>query len=308
MRGIKLTIFLVFSFLIISCSKNETEKTGSYSNGFKKSDITIGTFNLEWFGDGINDRIDRSEIDYQHYAEIFKKMDADIIGLQEIENPGAMQRIIKYLPDYSYFLTIEGGQQKCGVLFRKNINVRIVNEYSPLAVDGKRTRPGLLLAAKAGNLSFLLMVVHLKSSSHFDNTDMKRERSIKLRTEQSEVLAKWSDSVIAKGNESDLIVVGDFNDTPKRKKNNTMYPLYGKMTFLTENEKSCKYPAAYGIDQIVVSKSLKSRLKPNSLFVYNIFSIYNDADTKALSDHCPVIAKFDVKADDVDNLKRIAKK
>ncbi len=308
MRRIYIIFIFICSLLLLSCSKKKLDETASYSNGFKKSEITIGTFNMEWFGDGVNDRIDRVEIDYKHFAEIFKKMDADIIGLQEIENPEAMQRVLKYLPDYSYFLTIEGGQQKCGVLFKKSIKVNIVNEYSPLAVDGRRTRPGLLVSAKAGNFNFLLMIVHLKSSSHFENTETKRERSIQLRTEQSEVLAKWSDSVLSKGNESDLIIVGDFNDTPRRKKNNTILPLMSKMTFLTENEKSCKYPSSYAIDQIVVSSNAKKRLTPNSLFVYNIFSMFNESDVKALSDHCPITAKFDVKADDSDNLKRIAKK
>ncbi len=308
MKKIYLINIFICSLLFLSCSKKELEETASFTSGFNKAEITIGTFNMEWFGDGVNDRIDRTENDYKHFADIFKKMDADIVGLQEIENPGAMQKIIKYLPDYSYFLTMEGGQQKCGVLFKKSVKVNLVNEYSPLAVDGRRTRPGLLVSAKAGNLNFLLMVVHLKSSSHFENTETKRERSIQLRTEQSTVLAHWSDSVLSTGMESDLIIVGDFNDTPRRKRNNTMYPLEGKLTFLTENEKSCKYPSSYVIDQIVVSDNAKKRLKPNSLFVFNIFSMFNESDTKALSDHCPITAKFDVKADDSDNFKRIAKK
>ena len=305
----KKTIILlsVLSLLVLSCSKKKLEETASYSNGFKKSEIVIGTFNLEWFGDGINDRKDRTETDYKHYAEIIKKIDADILGLEEIENSGAMNKLISYLPDYAYYITKEGGQQKCALLYRKNINVKFVAEYSPIAVEGNKTRPGLLVSASAGNFNFMVMVVHLKSSSHFENTEAKRERSIEIRTAQSTVLAKWADSVLAKGNETDLIVVGDFNDTPKRKKNNTLYPLMNQMTFLTENEKSCKYRSAYVIDHIVVSRNASKRFKDNSLFVYDIFSLYNDQDTKSLSDHCPIIAKFDVNEQDLDR-KQVAKK
>jgi endonuclease/exonuclease/phosphatase family metal-dependent hydrolase len=305
--------FLICSILIIltSCSKEDQKKFGaSVTDTFKfnKEFITIGTFNLEWFGDGINDRIDRTDDDLRNYAKIIKDLDVDILGVQEIENDVALNKLVNnYLKGYSYYIGKEGGNQKIAVLYKKGLNVKYLGEYYPLMVVNRRTKPGLLVNIKAGNFDFNLMVVHLKSSSHWDNTPEKMANSFGTRESQAQVLATWCDSVVSDKNEQDIIVVGDFNDTPRRTKNNSLYPL-DNYHFLTENLRSCRFKNAYTIDHILVSSSASDRFIKNSEFMYDVSSTFSKEESKGLSDHCPVISNFDIKKADNDPPKKIAKK
>jgi len=292
-----LLIVLLQILIVVGCNKSKKIESNEV---FNKKFVTIGTFNMEWLGDGINDRKPRIESDYKLYAEIIRKMDADILGVEEIENAAALEKILKYLPNYKFFISKEGGQQRVGIIFKNGIDVKLIGDYLPLEIEKRKTKPGLLIQAKAGNFDFYLMAVHFKSSSHFDDTEEKQERAVELREEQAYNLAHWADSTLKNSKQHDLIVVGDFNDTPKREKNNTLNVLKPRMIFLTEEMKSCKYPSAYVIDQIVVSPQTYKRLIKDSEQVYDIYSFLSDQQLKGLSDHCPVIANFDVTAPDED--------
>ncbi len=311
MKMNKLLLILAI-VLIWSCSKKAEEKI---AEGEAK-EITIGTFNIEWLGDGINDRIDRTEQDYRNIAELIKQSGVDLLGVEEIENINAMSRVIKYLPNYSFYLSRDDAPQKVGILFKKNIFVRYLYDYSALEVEWRRTRPGFVAAVQKGNLDFLVMVVHFKATSRFDEAPEKLEESRTLRMRQAEVSVNWIDSILKAKNEQDVVVLGDFNDSPLRKKYNTMGPflVYPEIVFLTESLRSCKYHNAYGIDHIVVTRSFLNRYLENSVKVFDTFSMFRKEDAEKISDHCLVLARFDVTKSDNDpskyftNLKQVAKK
>jgi len=307
MRLEKIILF-AFLIVIIGCSRCSEDKTTPEKNVNDK-EIVVGTFNIEWLGDGINDRIDRTEQDYKNIAKIIEESGCDIVGVQEIENFNALSKLIKYLPDYSFYLSRDDSPQKVGILFRKNVKVKYICDYSPLEVEERRTRPGLEVAVQKGNFDFIALVVHFKSTSRFDDTKEKLEESRELRFKQAEVVSKWIDSILANKDESDLFVIGDFNDTPMRKKYNTLVPLLSNanVVFLTEQLKSCKFQNAYGIDHILVSKSALSRYIQNSLNLYNTFEIFPKEAAERISDHCLVYARFDVTKPDNDPSKYFEK-
>ena len=292
----KIILFFLLVFWLLSCDDETSTKAATSKY------VTIGTFNIAWLGDNINDRIDREKEHYKAIAEIIKNSKMDVIGLQEIENHNAMRNILKYLPDYSYYLGKSGGKQNLAILFRKSISVKYIGEYMPLAVEEGKTRPGLVIECKYGNFDWKMMVVHFKSTSRYDNTKEKQELSRTLREQQAYVVRKWADSVSKKTKEKDIVIVGDFNDTPNRKKNNTLTSLFGdgKYIFLTANMKSCKYKAMYIIDHIVISKSAMKRYLKDSERVYNFFNTYSKEQAESISDHCPVSSVFDVSSQDND--------
>jgi len=283
-------------------------KDSSQFSQFSKKELTIGTFNIEWLGDGYNDRKPREEEDYRRIADVINDSGADILGLQEIENKNAIKQILKYLPEYDFIIGQMGQAQKLALLYKKELNIKELGEYTPISIDKKSTRPGLLVYAKAGNFDFYLMVVHFKSTSRWDNTPEKQGRSMYLRKAQTLALRDWADSVLNLRNEMDLIVVGDFNDTPKRKKNNILNELNEHFIFLTENEKSCKMPNAFVIDHIIVSDEVHKRYVEGSLFVHNLSYRYSKYELQVISDHCPITVKFDLTMPDNDPPKPIAKK
>ncbi len=264
--------------------------------------ITIGTFNIAWLGDGINDINQREDNDYKNIADIIKNSGADIIGLEEIENEEALSKITEYLDDYSYFVGNESGDQNPAILYKNNIQLKQLKYIYELEVQPDKTKPGLLFEVKKGHFDWLMMVLHFKSTSRYDSTDELQKLSRELRAKQSFALNHWIDSTLSISTEKDLIIVGDFNDYPSRKTNPTLTNLVGNknIEFLTSDMKSCKYDYLNSIDHILVSPSVKQRYLSNSVRMYNFFNALTSYEAEKVSDHCPVLATFNITIQDND--------
>jgi len=289
----KIIAIFIISISLFSCSKVNFDKNQT---------VVVGTFNMEWLGDGENDTKKRSEKDYQRLAEVIENTGADILGLEEIENETALKKVLKYLPEYDFLIGNTGSRQNPAVVFKKGIEVKFIENYEQLAVVKKKSRAGLIISAKKGNFDWLMMVVHLKSTSRYDSTDAMRLESYDMRKKQAEILKNWADSVVKNGSEKDIMIVGDFNDNPTRPKTQNMLPLIADntMSFLTEKEESCANPNWDMIDHIVVNNSAKKRFLVNSIFIYNIYHAYTKSEIDKISDHCPVVTAFDIVSPDND--------
>lgn len=288
-------IFLSLIFvLFVGCSSKPTK--------YDFNTIRIATFNIEWLGDGIDDRKNRTESDYERIADVIRKIDADVIGVQEIENEQALLKVMTFLPGYSYIMGNTGWIQNPAVIYKNDINVKYIMDYSPLAVKDNKTRSGLWVKVKKGNFDFYMMVVHFKSTSSFDNTPELRTESFQLRQQQAKVLRKWADSLVNSGAEQDIIVVGDFNDNPNRTNMRNLEYLVndGEFTFITKDLTSCKNPRWDLIDHVAVNRSAKNRYVSGSEFVYNFFQSYWEYQSEMISDHCPVMVSFEIESPDND--------
>ena len=266
--------------------------------------LTIGTFNIEWLGDGVGDKFPRSSEDYKRIAQVIEKIDPEIIGLEEIENADAIEKILDYLPEseYDYFIKPVSGSQNVALLYKKSVSITNPRYYYPLAVVPYKTRPALIAEAKFKNFDFIIVAVHLKSTSRYDSSQYLKEKSRQIRNEQAQILASLADSIISKTLEKDVIIVGDFNDYPTRKTDPTLIPLSKdpNLDFLTAGMQSCKYSYWKSIDHIVVSKSAEKRYVEGSVFMYNSYDSFPENEAQKISDHCPVIAEFDPSAPDND--------
>jgi endonuclease/exonuclease/phosphatase family metal-dependent hydrolase len=294
----------IFLFLLISLTAvNFGCQTNQYVISPDQNTITLATFNVEWLGDGIHDTKPRTSADYEKIAKIIYMTNADIIALQEVENDQAMELVSKYLVGYHYYVSGDGeGKQNTAILYNPNLEIRIVGNYEPLDVKKHRTRAGLLSYVKKGNFDFILMDVHLKSTSRYDSTDELREESYSLRNKQAKVISHWADSIETNSKEKDVIVLGDFNDNPNRTKHFTLEPIVNdtNLSFLTADLHSCKNPKWDNIDNIVVTKTVLPRVIKNSLHQINFYQILSKKEAESISDHCPVVISFDIKQPDND--------
>ncbi len=264
---------------------------------------TIGTFNIEWLGDGINDRMIRSDADHLRIADIIIKSGADILGVQEIENDRALKLVLRYLDGYDGFLTEGGSQQRVGVIYKKGVKVEKVGEYRPLQLDkGDRLRPGLVVKCRKGSFDWIQMIVHLKSTSRFDSTSQMRDESRELRALQVTVLQRWADSVMNAGPEQDVVITGDWNDFPLRQREGTMDAVINgsSLVFLTKELRSCSNPKWYVIDHVVTSTSATKRYVSGSERTENVRAYLDKSEVEKVSDHCPVIVQFDIIQPDND--------
>lgn len=266
------------------------------------SKVTIGTFNIAWLGDGIDDKISRTEEDYLHIANVIKETNADVLGLQEIKNMDALYQVMKHLPEYKYYVGTHGRAQNVGILYKVDIEAVIEQEFMPIAVDTSRNRPGLVVSCRKGNFDWKMMIVHLKSSSHYDSTAELQSIARNTRLVQSEICSHWVDSTLKNSKEQDIFIVGDFNDYPQRKVNPTLTPLLinTSIEFLTFESKSCKNEKWFGIDHIVCSQSAKKRFIVGSEHSVNFYAQLNQFEADKISDHCPMVADFDISAPDND--------
>ncbi|MFC2131471.1 endonuclease/exonuclease/phosphatase family protein [Bacteroidota bacterium] len=287
-------LILLLHFLILTSCDVSKKETSDY--------VIIGTFNIAWLGDGSDDKINRTEEDYENIADVIKNTKADVLGLEEIENEAALQRLTKYLTDYEFYVSSQSGSQNPAILYKKGLEVEFICDYMPIAVVENRTKPGLVFQVKKRNFDWLIMIVHFKSTSRYDSTDELKEESRKIRTSQAEVLGYWIDSVLSIGSEQDIIIVGDFNDYPTRINNATLTPLTDRnnMDFISSGMESCKYDYLSSIDHILISTSAGTRYLNNSVRIYDIYSSLPDEAAGKVSDHCPVLANFDIKLHDND--------
>lgn len=265
--------------------------------------VSIATFNVEWLGDGDQDRKPRGDADYLAIADLMIKTDADVLALQEIENEAALRKVLRYMPDYTGLVLAGSGQQNTAVVWKRNaVTISSLGPWAGLEVDPGRSRPGLQLSCQKGSFDWIMMVVHLKSTSRFDSTTAMRERSREVRAEQAKRLVTWSDSVLRAGKEQDVIIAGDFNDFPGRKQNATLTELVDSPTlhFLTATVRSCRDPKLTSIDHIVASSAARSRFVVGSERIDNFRDFLDVQTSEQVSDHCPVVVTFTTIGPDND--------
>lgn len=285
-RTLLLAFGLFISYNLLARINNET--------------LTIATYNMEWLGDGINDNKPRSNDILYKIASILSNLNADVIGVQEVENDAAIKSVVSKMPDYQYYLI--GGnkksKQKVGIIYKKNINIKNITEYSPLLLPTYNIslREGLIFNIEKNGIEFICMVVHLKSTSRYDSTFAQQNLSREIRNKQNQLLSNFVDSINKIDISKRVILLGDFNDNPKRKKYNTMISLIENpnIFFLTSEQKSCKYPTAYTVDHIVVNNAAKEKYIEGSIFQYNFYNGFNKEIASQISDHCPILVKFNV--------------
>lgn len=276
---------------------------GCKANANVESNLTLATFNIAWLGDGKEpETIKRNQEDLARIADIINETSADVIALQEIENQDAINQILLLLPEYKAIIGNKGRSQNVGFLYKSTINIQDNGEYTPIAIDPNRNRPGYVLNVKKGNFDFLIMSVHFKSTSRYDSTDELRAESRKTRYKQSRMAINWMDSLLQAGKEQDMFIIGDFNDFPKRVKEPTLLPLSESISgsFLTAELKSCKFQNLFAIDHIFASNSAKKRFVANSERVIDLHSMYPKDIAEKISDHCPIIMQFDISQTDND--------
>ena len=276
---------LLAGALLAGCATNRSAPDGT---------VSVGTFNMEWLGDGAGDRKQRSDADYLRIADIVIKSGADVLGVQEVENEAALRKVLRYCPDFDGMVLEGETDQNVGVIWRKTVKVDSIGPFDGLVVQPKRSRPGLVMRCRYEGFDWLMMVVHLKSTSRYDSTNQLRELSREIRAKQAEALRRWTDSVVAAGAEKDVMIVGDFNDAPMRKTMPTLTALVESpsVRFLTRDLKSCGRGDRPAIDHVLTSTQAAERAIESSVRMEDFHEFLDKAEADKVSDHCPVIVRF----------------
>ncbi|HCS51368.1 MAG TPA: hypothetical protein DIW81_07195 [Planctomycetaceae bacterium] len=141
-------------------------------------------------------------------AEVIRSLNADIIGLAEVENASILKRLVSgYLSKngYDYYALLEGDDPR-------GIDCAIISRFPFLArsVDIPDLPRDLLVARFASNgTPFYVVVCHWKSRRDGNNEDVRLSCTKASATCVKEIITSYEGRTVP------VVLVGDFNDTPQ---------------------------------------------------------------------------------------------
>lgn len=287
-----------------------------------RTKLTVATYNIENLFDVFDDPYTADEgtkvkprEQLEKVAAMIRKLDADVIAFEEIENENVLKAFItEMLGDMNYkyvaaATTNDGRGIRTAIASRLPIQSIVSYRFLDLKLEGdERTwrfaRDLMHVKLEVSKDRTLhTFIVHLKSKSSRDEGDDKQGASWRLA--EATMSRKLIDGIIAKDPQAWVIMTGDLNDTPDSppiKQLTSDLPVAGDrpaskgLTDLHEHltgEEAISYlkkPYRSRIDYILTSPALGKRVVKESAKIVN-----SETELTAGSDHAPVIATFDVK-------------
>jgi endonuclease/exonuclease/phosphatase family metal-dependent hydrolase len=212
------------------------------SLSLKASNFTVASYNVENLFDLENNHNEYSEfipntkaqwnqknfnIKLNNLIKVISELNADIIALQEIENRGLMQELMKKLPQYNYYSFIKYPNSAIGLGILSKIKIKD-NRHIDVKFETKLFRPILETTFIYENKEFKVFNNHWPSKMVGESYRIKYAKSLQDR------LTK-----IPK--DYDYILVGDFNSD------------YNESQTFKNNQKLNNTRGLTGINQILNS-------------------------------------------------------
>lgn len=260
------------------------------------AELKIATWNLDWLttrqaGDRAlpADVTPRSGQDFDRLAQYAKKLNADVVAIEEVDGFQAATRVFPR-ELYSIHMTHDRVVQRVGIVVRRGLHYDVNPDLTPLSEHHLRSGADITLHLDGGSLRIL--AVHLKKGCR--NVPLSRATSIACRDlrEQAGPLTEWIAARKAEG--VAFVVLGDFNRW-----------MDGSDDFLadlrhaaplvraTEGLSSPCWGRESFIDHILAGNAAAGWMRSDTLRVLT----YDETDPAwkdRLSDHCPVSVRFNV--------------
>lgn len=230
--------------------------------------------------------IARDSADFARLAAQVRRLDADVIAFQEVEDAATAHRVFR---GYIICMATGAGVQHVGFAVRPGLRHRCGPQVSALS-GGTRGRPGLAMSVEVEGLPPIeLLAVHLKSGCSTQDIDSELA-ACRLLLQQTRALGEWIAARAA--TQSPFIVLGDFNRASVPASEDRFWQLLGHAAFTAAASslpfRNCTFgqPYAAFIDHVLVATSLSPWLA-DPPFERQPF-LARDAARHQLSDHCPV--------------------
>ncbi len=169
--------------------------------------ITIATWNIEWLNAGLNrGRVKRDLGDLAALNHFARRIDADVVALQEVDGPEAARWV---LPpnEYKYHFSSRDYVARVGFAIRKGIPWRANPDYTALEV-GPVPR-GVDITLFPNTMPIRVLGVHLKSGCFQAGPMTGKREACQILRRQLPMLEQWIDARAREG--VPFIMLGDFN-------------------------------------------------------------------------------------------------
>lgn len=281
--------------------------------------IRVGTFNIRMFpcnthcactkkhgyddcrGQG-NERTDLEAL-----GELIRAVDAHVLAVQEILEPERFRRFVrKHLgPGWAYESAAQGGPLKIGFLFNTAVvelthqrvipaiyeRLRRWNHSSRCYSQSRVLRPAFVgtFAIRGTDKNFTAIALHLKSGP-----------CESIRTAQWKILETIVPDILKQ--DPDLIVLGDFNDYNRRRRQYEKFCRKLDFTCVTEQLPCTKLFRGRGssLDHVIVSEAAMKAYMEGSAELHGPCRRFCTSAPRwrkyqeQVSDHCPVTAEFTI--------------
>jgi endonuclease/exonuclease/phosphatase family metal-dependent hydrolase len=236
--------------------------------------------------------LERSREDFRALARYARRLDAEIIALQEVDGTAAARRVF---PNHDFCFTARPGVQNNGFAIRKGIPHRCGKDLVELDLGGRVRRGAELILYPDEPREIRLLSIHLKSGCARRPLDDTRDACVTL-ARQVPILERWIDEQAAAGRHYG--VLGDFNHDLLNMTGESSFwsdindddPPGAELINVAAGERfvNCAPGQNYGtyIDHVLLGRSLAASIVPGS-FIRLTFSAKDAVDRK-LADHCPV--------------------
>lgn len=273
--------------------------------------MTLATFNILNLFDGADDPYTWDETtpakprdELARVAQTIRKLNADVLALQEVENRGYLERFVEvFLADMGYveIVLFEGNDDRgIDVALLSRFPVGPVTSYRHLSFPGADGNPArferdiLAVTVHAGEAEPLeVWVVHLKSNYG------GRSQAEPVRLAEAHALRRLLDARLDENPQARIAVCGDFNDYLNSESTRAVLgSSRGALRALADSlpkEKQITYnkdPYRSMIDFIFCSPALASD------YVQGSYDVLLGSVSTIGSDHNPVQARFHLRKDE----------
>ncbi len=274
----------------------------------KPGEVTVAAYNLLNLFDEYDDPYRDDEgtpakprTQLEHLAASIHALNADVITVEEVENRDVLERFVNvFLADMGYrdVVLFEGNDRRgidVGLISR--VPVGDVISHRHLRFPGAEGQPArfsrdvlTVNLEPAGGQPFQIWVVHLKSNSG------GREAAEPIRLAECHEVRALLDKELSKNAGAQILVMGDFNDTPESKTIATIVGQGDTALWPTLADLQDKSLVSYNegkyrsiIDFILCTPAMHQAYVPGS------FHIPQGSIGTTGSDHNPIVATFRVK-------------
>ncbi len=264
--------------------------------------MNVATWNIYWLGDRSGDFIVRTEDDELLIAQIIRQIKPDVLAIQEVVDPQALERVLEAAREPGHEYSIRVGEdtwltsdsnpgsetndwQKTFLCINES-TIEFIAGGAIRGAPGRRPYAAELRHRESGR-EFTAVAVHFQSGFpvFLDQEDAERRRA------QAEALARWLDGEGADANPDlerpatdQIIVLGDFNaemDDP----NDSLSPLqtgsFADWQWELPTSESGHTVTAindgYTIDFILFSPEMIGAVESPRIYVYDLDPILGGA-------------------------------
>lgn len=259
-------------------------------------ELKLATWNIAWLTSRDHllprDRTQRRPADLELLAGYARRLDADILALQEVDGPEAAALVIDPRR-YAFYFPAEDDLQRSGFAIRHGLRVTQNRDLAALDLNPQARfslRRGTDITVESGTARLRLLSLHLKSGCS-SGTNGRDGNDCEQQARQGEILAQWIAARRAEG--IPFALLGDFNRTMTNPNDALWRSLTATTPLLRATEgvaNPCWATARGGrsfIDHILLGGPARDWLVPESLRVL-VYAERGQDDRDRLSDHCPI--------------------